>query len=139
MFNDAKEYVKRCPQCQNLLLPKADRAWTSIHYRVCGPSCNEDRCSGPTFPSTSSVLVPTGLNRLLHQIDRSCAPLEVTGHQVVKFLWQNLVCRFRLPHTIISDNGTNFTRKRWLPSVPTTRSPTGSLHHTIHRVMVKLR
>jgi len=33
---------------------------------------------------------------------------EVTGQQIVKFLWQNIVCRFRLSYTIISDNGTNF-------------------------------
>ena len=36
---------------------------------------------------------------------------EVTGQHVIKFLWQNLVCRFGLPHTIISDNGTNFASK----------------------------
>ena len=35
---------------------------------------------------------------------------EVTGRQVVKFLWQKK-CLFDLLHTIISDNGTNFTIK----------------------------
>ena len=29
----------------------------------------------------------------------------------MKFLWQNIICRFRLPHTIISDDGTNFASK----------------------------
>ena len=33
---------------------------------------------------------------------------EVPGQQIVKVLWQNIVCRFELPQTIISDNGTNF-------------------------------
>jgi len=37
---------------------------------------------------------------------------EVTEQQIVKFLWQNIVCRFGLPHTIISDNGTNFASKQ---------------------------
>jgi len=37
---------------------------------------------------------------------------EVTGQQIVKFVWRNIVCRFRLPHTIISDNGTNFASKQ---------------------------
>jgi len=36
---------------------------------------------------------------------------EVTDDQVVKFLWQNIVCCFGLSGTIISDNGTNFTYK----------------------------
>ena len=37
---------------------------------------------------------------------------EVTRQQVVKFLWQNVVCQFGLPHTIISDNGINFASKQ---------------------------
>ena len=37
---------------------------------------------------------------------------EVTGQQIVKFLWQNIVCCFRLPDTIISDNMTNFASKQ---------------------------
>ena len=37
---------------------------------------------------------------------------EVTRQQIVKFLRQNVVRRFRLPHTIISDNGTNFASKQ---------------------------
>ena len=38
---------------------------------------------------------------------------KVIGQQIVKFFfWQNIVCRFRLPHTIISDNGTNFASKQ---------------------------
>ena len=36
---------------------------------------------------------------------------EVTRQQIVKFHWQNIVCRFGLPPTIISDNGTNFASK----------------------------
>ena len=34
---------------------------------------------------------------------------QVTAKQVVKFLWIHIVTRFSIPHTIISDNGTNFT------------------------------
>ena len=37
---------------------------------------------------------------------------EVIGQQIVKFLWQNIVCRFGFPYTIISDNGTNFASKQ---------------------------
>jgi len=36
---------------------------------------------------------------------------EVTGHQVIKFMWQNIMCRFGFSHTIIFDNETNFTSK----------------------------
>nr|GEU64932.1 reverse transcriptase domain-containing protein [Tanacetum cinerariifolium] len=32
----------------------------------------------------------------------------ITGNQVTKFMWDNIVCRFRLPGEIISDNGKQF-------------------------------
>ena len=40
------------------------------------------------------------------------SPSDVTEQQIVKFLWQNIVCHFGLPPTIISDNGTNFPSKQ---------------------------
>jgi len=36
---------------------------------------------------------------------------DVTWQQIIKFLWQNIVRRFVLSHTI-SDNGTNFVSKQ---------------------------
>ncbi|GKC13316.1 reverse transcriptase domain-containing protein [Tanacetum coccineum] len=32
----------------------------------------------------------------------------ITGNQIKKFMWDNIVCRFRLPGEIISDNGKQF-------------------------------
>ena len=32
---------------------------------------------------------------------------KVMRQQIMNFLWQNIICRFGLPYTIISDNGTN--------------------------------
>ncbi|GJU82044.1 reverse transcriptase domain-containing protein [Tanacetum coccineum] len=32
----------------------------------------------------------------------------ITGNQVKKFIWDNIVCRFELPREIISDNGKQF-------------------------------
>ncbi|GJW45641.1 reverse transcriptase domain-containing protein [Tanacetum coccineum] len=32
----------------------------------------------------------------------------ITGNQIKKFVWDNIVCRFRLPAEIISDNGKQF-------------------------------
>ena len=34
---------------------------------------------------------------------------QVTAKQVIKFLWIHIVTRFGIPHTIISDNMTDFT------------------------------
>nr|GEY76663.1 reverse transcriptase domain-containing protein [Tanacetum cinerariifolium] len=32
----------------------------------------------------------------------------ITGNQIKKFMWDNIVCRFGLPGEIISDNGKQF-------------------------------
>ncbi|GKC53486.1 reverse transcriptase domain-containing protein, partial [Tanacetum coccineum] len=36
------------------------------------------------------------------------AVVTITGNQVKKFVWDNIVCRFGLPGEIISDNGKQF-------------------------------
>ncbi|GKC24609.1 reverse transcriptase domain-containing protein [Tanacetum coccineum] len=40
----------------------------------------------------------------------------ITGKQIVNFTWDNIVCRFGIPTTIITDNGTQFVNdpfKKW--------------------------
>ncbi|GJY00086.1 reverse transcriptase domain-containing protein [Tanacetum coccineum] len=37
------------------------------------------------------------------------AVATITGNQVKKFVWDNIVCRFGLPEEIISDNGKQFS------------------------------
>jgi transposase InsO family protein len=37
---------------------------------------------------------------------------SITALQVKKFLWKNIVCRYRIPLVLISNNGTQFTDKR---------------------------
>ncbi|GKE42874.1 reverse transcriptase domain-containing protein, partial [Tanacetum coccineum] len=42
--------------------------------------------------------------------------MTITGNQVKKFIWDNIVCRFGLPGEIVSDNGKQFrdnTFKDW--------------------------
>ena len=36
------------------------------------------------------------------------APATITETKVQNFIWKNIVCRFRIPKTIISDNGRQF-------------------------------
>jgi hypothetical protein len=36
------------------------------------------------------------------------AVASITGNQVKRFVWDNIVCRFGLPREIISDNGKQF-------------------------------
>ena len=37
---------------------------------------------------------------------------QITAHKVQHFVWKNIVCRFRVPRRLISDNGTQFASQQ---------------------------
>jgi len=37
---------------------------------------------------------------------------KITAQQVQTFVWKNIICRFGIPHTIITDNGRQFIDKK---------------------------
>jgi transposase InsO family protein len=37
---------------------------------------------------------------------------SITSQAVEKFIWKNIICRFGLPHVIISNNGTQFASRQ---------------------------
>ena len=39
---------------------------------------------------------------------------KITAQQVQTFVWKNIICRFDIPHSIITDNGRQFTDKNLL-------------------------
>jgi len=80
---EVREEVHIMPEVRSFL-KQAKRG--TPHYRVFGPSCSGAGCSGATSTSATSVLVSTGFNRLLHQMDRSCASLRsymTAGNQIL--------------------------------------------------------
>ncbi|GJT61811.1 reverse transcriptase domain-containing protein [Tanacetum coccineum] len=45
---------------------------------------------------------------------------RITGKDVKRFVWDNIVCRFRIPHMIVTNNGTQFVNdpfKGWCESL----------------------
>ena len=37
----------------------------------------------------------------------------ITEAKVTSFVWKNIICRFRVPHVIISDNGKQFDNPKF--------------------------
>ncbi|GJY13964.1 reverse transcriptase domain-containing protein [Tanacetum coccineum] len=66
------------------------------------------------FTDLSQEIRPGKVKFLIVAIDYFIKWIEakpvatITGNQVKKFIWDNIVCRFRLPGEIISDNGKQF-------------------------------
>ncbi|GJT08342.1 reverse transcriptase domain-containing protein [Tanacetum coccineum] len=81
------------------------------------------------------------------------AVATITGNQVKKFAWDNILCRFGLPGEIISDNGKQFSDnpfKDWCDKLnipqrfasvkyPQSNGLVEELHHVLwaHRIMIK--
>ncbi|GJU57564.1 reverse transcriptase domain-containing protein [Tanacetum coccineum] len=85
MHRDARDMIKKCNDCQ----------WG---IDIAGP-----------FPVAAG-----GLKFLIVAIDyftkwiEAKAVATITGNQVKRFVWDNIVCRFGLPGEIVSDNGKQF-------------------------------
>ncbi|GJS51754.1 reverse transcriptase domain-containing protein [Tanacetum coccineum] len=63
------------------------------------------------------------------------AVATITGNQVKKFMWDNIVCRFGLPREIVSDNGKLFSDnpfKDWCDKLDITQR-----FASAHRTMIK--
>nr|KYP57721.1 Pol polyprotein [Cajanus cajan] len=38
----------------------------------------------------------------------ACPLAKITGENVKRFTWKNIICRFGIPHSLITDNGKQF-------------------------------
>ncbi|KAL2251474.1 UNVERIFIED_CONTAM: hypothetical protein Sindi_2269700 [Sesamum indicum] len=89
LMKDAKRLVQRCESCQ--------RFSTRIH----SPAT-------PMEPLQSNTSLSGWKPRRIARI---------TEKGMIDFIWKNIICRFGIPRTIISDNGTQFQGKEitsWL-------------------------
>jgi len=109
---DCDRYVQRCTRCQqhgNLLHAKPEELHTIMSpwpFAMWGMDI-----LGPFSPGRGQVKF------LLVAVDYFTKWIEVeplatiTAQQVQKFVWHNLICRFGVPKTIITDNGRQFIDK----------------------------
>ncbi|XP_064992502.1 uncharacterized protein LOC135629235 [Musa acuminata AAA Group] len=114
MCRDAKAYVQWCSSCQEharaprqpaVSLSPIDCAWPFTQWGL--------DLLGP-FPPASGQwkYIIMGVDYFTKWVEAE--PLAtITEHQMEKFVWRNLVTRFGLPETIITDNGPQFAGRRF--------------------------
>lgn len=106
MHRDARDMIKRCNDCQ-------------VHRPI--PRRPQQELTPITSPwpfykwgidiAGPFLVAAGGLKFLILAIDyftkwiEAKAVASITGNQVKRFVWDNIVCRFGLPREIISDNG----------------------------------
>ena len=112
MQKEALEYTKKCNQCQLFasnthqpggFLNPLSSPWpfTQWGLDIVGP-----------FPNAvgSEKYLLVGTDYVTKWVEAE--PLaNIRDVDVKKFLWKNIVTRFRIPHTLILDNGLQFNNK----------------------------
>ncbi|GJW30364.1 reverse transcriptase domain-containing protein [Tanacetum coccineum] len=109
MHRDARDMIRKCKDCQvHRPIPRQPQQeltpitspWPFHKWGI--------DIAGP-FPVAAG-----GLKFLIVAIDyftkwiEAKAVATITGNQVKRFVWDNIVCRFGLPGEIVSDNGKQF-------------------------------
>ena len=112
MRADAAAYVKKCDPCQRQApvsrMPTRDlatitspRPFTRWGIDIVGPL--------PTAPAQKKLLL-VSTNYFSKWIEAESFP-SIKDKDVTQFMWRNVVCRFGIPQSIITDNGPQFDSK----------------------------
>ncbi|KAK2356123.1 hypothetical protein QL285_093478 [Trifolium repens] len=113
VHRDATRYVQTCDKCQR---------FANLHYAP-GEPLKSVLSPWPFFMWGTDILGPfpasTGQAKwIIVAIDYFTKWIEaealsnISADQVKKFYWRKIICRFRLPKYIVSDNGTQFASEK---------------------------
>ena len=109
MKSDSVDYVHKCDRCQQQapILRSSAQDLMSIsspwHFAqwgidIVGPL--------PTTPAQKKLLL-VAIDYFSKWIEAE-AFASIKDKEVTQFIWKNIVCRFSIPRTIVSDNGPQF-------------------------------
>ncbi|XP_042944673.1 uncharacterized protein K02A2.6-like [Carya illinoinensis] len=108
-LRDAREFTKRCAKCQNYAptshapleeLASITASWPFTQWGV--------DLVGSFPPGEGDVKFMIVAVNYFTKWAKAEQLATITGKAVTKFLWKNVVCRFGIPHSIITDNGRKF-------------------------------
>ncbi|XP_057756294.1 uncharacterized protein LOC130975523 [Arachis stenosperma] len=115
MMTDSKEFVKKCVKCQRnanfarapaseLSLLTTSRPFSQWGVDLLGPF--------PVGPGQVKYLI-VAIDYYTKWIEAK--PLaSISSSNCRKFMWRQVITRFGIPEVIISDNGTQFTDKKFM-------------------------
>ncbi|XP_074377444.1 uncharacterized protein LOC141718964 [Apium graveolens] len=114
MMTYAKYYVKRCDRCQKhaLVVMQPPEMLTSINTPIPFSMWGMD-ILGP-FPMATAQMkfLIVAIDYFTKWIEAK--PLaKITTKQVAQFLCENIMCRYRIPHILVTDNGIQFNNEEF--------------------------
>ncbi|KAL1352204.1 hypothetical protein AAHE18_06G150000 [Arachis hypogaea] len=142
MKKDAINWARRCPQCQkhaNLIHASSvqkNSLKTShpLHTWVID-------FVGPINPQLmGKKLILVAIESFTKWVE-AVAIREANAEAVVRFIKENIICRFGLPSVLVSDNGTHFYQIKHHKSSPTTPQGNGqaeAINKSILKILTKV-
>ena len=109
MKQDAKNYVKRCDRCQRYaLIPRVPfealnpvtSPWSFAQWEM-------DIVSPLPIVVVQKKFLFVATNYFRKWVEAE-AHVSIKDKDVSKFVWKNIMCRFRVPQAIVADNGPQF-------------------------------
>ncbi|GKA05825.1 reverse transcriptase domain-containing protein [Tanacetum coccineum] len=109
MHRDARDMIRKCNDCQiHLPVPRNPQQsltpitapWPFYKWGI------DIAVPFPEGPGKVKFLI-VAMDYFMKWIEAKSV-VTITGSQVKKFVWDNIVCRFGLPREIVSDNGKQF-------------------------------
>lgn len=113
MAREAKEYVRRCDKCKRHAnvphqppedLTTMTSPWPFVRWGM-------DQVGPLPAVASNKKYVLLATDYFTKWIEAE-AYTSITHAQVKSFIWNNIVCRFGLPESIIMDNATNFDNQQ---------------------------
>ncbi|KAL2251472.1 UNVERIFIED_CONTAM: hypothetical protein Sindi_2269500 [Sesamum indicum] len=118
LMKDAKRLVQRCESCQRFSTRIHSPATPMEPLQV---ACPFDQWGidilGPFPPAKAQKKFIILAVEYFSKWVEAEAIARITEKGMIDFIWKNIICRFGIPRTIISDNGTQFQGKEitsWL-------------------------
>nr|KYP74016.1 Gypsy retrotransposon integrase-like protein 1 [Cajanus cajan] len=107
--SDYQDYIQKCKECQQFGNTHRQLPETLHHMMSAWPFSQWGMDILGPFPPAKGQLkfLIVAIDYFTKWIE-ACPLAKITTENVQKFTWRNIVCRFGIPHTLITDNGRQF-------------------------------
>ena len=114
MQEEAIQYTKRCDACQRHVSVQRQPATELTPLSSPWPFAQWGMdILGPFPPATGGrKFLFVAIDYFTKWVEAEPAA-QITEHKARDFVWKNIICRFGLPRTLITDNGRQFDNKRF--------------------------
>ncbi|KAL5561881.1 hypothetical protein UlMin_031628 [Ulmus minor] len=109
MAKDAEQYVRRCDACQRFspLIQQPAKELNSVLSPWPFTKWGIDLIGPLPLEKYRMKFVMVAIDYYTKWVEAEPL-LEITEARTTSFVWKNIVCRFGIPHSLVSDNGTQF-------------------------------